>query len=48
MHPNRNMGEVVLGISGASGAIYGVRLAQVLNELGIDIRQRFWTHYTEA
>ena len=32
------MGEVVLGISGASGAIYGVRLAQVLNELGVGIR----------
>ena len=32
------MGEVVLGISGASGAIYGVRLAQALNELGIGIR----------
>ncbi|MGB1589628.1 MAG: flavoprotein, partial [Candidatus Poseidoniaceae archaeon] len=33
-----NMGEVVLGISGASGAIYGVRLAHALNELGIGIR----------
>jgi len=32
------MGEVVLGISGASGAIYGVRLAQALNDLGIGIR----------
>ena len=32
------MGEVVLGISGASGAIYGVRLAQALNELGVGIR----------
>ena len=33
-----SMGEVVLGISGASGAIYGVRLAQALNDLGIGIR----------
>ena len=32
------MGEVVLGISGASGAIYGVRLAQALKELGVGIR----------
>ncbi len=38
MRPNHTMGEVVLGISGASGAIYGVRLAHVLNELGIGIR----------
>ena len=32
------MGEVVLGISGASGAIYGVRLAHALNDLGVKIR----------
>ncbi len=38
MSPNYNMGEVVLGISGASGAVYGVRLAHVLSDLGIDIR----------
>ena len=32
------MGEVVLGISGASGAIYVVRLAQALMEVGVGIR----------
>ena len=32
------MGEVVLGISGASGAAYGVRLAEALQELNIPIR----------
>ena len=32
------MGEVVIGISGASGAIYGVRLAEVLSEMGKTIR----------
>jgi len=32
------MGEVVLGISGASGAAYGVRLAEALQELKVPIR----------
>ena len=32
------MGEVVLGISGASGAAYGVRLAEALQELKFPIR----------
>ena len=32
------MGEVVIGISGASGAIYGVRLAEVLSDMGKTIR----------
>ena len=32
------MGEVVVGISGASGAIYGKRLAEVLSEMGKTVR----------
>ena len=28
------MGEVVVGISGASGAVYGKRLTEVLHEMG--------------
>ena len=32
------MGEVVIGISGASGAIYGKRLAEVLNDMGKTVR----------
>ena len=38
MDPIYIMGEVVLGISGASGAIYGVRLARALKDLGVGIR----------
>ena len=32
------MGEVVIGISGASGAIYGKRLAEVLSDMGKTVR----------
>ena len=32
------MGEVVVGISGASGAIYGKRLVQVLTQKNIPVR----------
>ena len=32
------MGEVVVGISGASGAIYGKRLVEVLTEMGKSVR----------
>ena len=32
------MGEVVIGISGASGAIYGKRLAEVLSKMGKTVR----------
>lgn len=34
----RSMGEVVVGISGASGAIYGKRLVEVLTEMGKSVR----------
>ncbi len=33
-----SMGEVVVGISGASGAIYGKRLVEVLTEMGKSVR----------
>ena len=33
-----HMGDVVLGISGASGAIYGVRLAEALHAAGRTLR----------
>jgi hypothetical protein len=45
------MGEVVLGISGASGAAYGVRLAEALQELkspNTTRREQFGAHYTQA
>ena len=32
------MGDVVIGISGASGAIYGKRLAEVLSDMGKTVR----------
>ena len=32
------MGEIVVGISGASGAIYGQRLTQVLSQMGRQVR----------
>ena len=32
------MGEIVVGISGASGAIYGQRLTEVLSEMGRQVR----------
>lgn len=32
------MGEVVVGISGASGAVYGKRLVEVLSEMGKTVR----------
>lgn len=32
------MGEIVVGISGASGAIYGQRLTEVLSQLGRTVR----------
>ena len=32
------MGEVVIGISGASGAIYGKRLTEILSEMGKTVR----------
>jgi 4-hydroxy-3-polyprenylbenzoate decarboxylase len=34
----RSMGEVVVGISGASGAVYGKRLVEVLTDMGISVR----------
>ncbi len=34
----RFMGEVVVGISGASGAVYGKRLVEVLTEMGKSVR----------
>ena len=36
--PFWTMGEVVIGISGASGAIYGKRLAEVLSDMGKTVR----------
>ena len=33
-----HMGDVVLGISGASGAIYGIRLAEALHAVGRTLR----------
>lgn len=32
------MGEVVVGISGASGAVYGKRLVEILTEMGKSVR----------
>ena len=32
------MGEVVVGISGASGAVYGKRLTEILTEMGKIVR----------
>jgi 4-hydroxy-3-polyprenylbenzoate decarboxylase len=32
------MGEIVVGISGASGAIYGKRLVEILTTKGVDVR----------
>ena len=32
------MGEIVVGISGASGAVYGKRLTEVLVEMGKTVR----------
>tara|TARA_B110000444_G_scaffold192500_1_gene182414 strand:+ start:9966 stop:10559 length:594 start_codon:yes stop_codon:yes gene_type:complete len=34
----QNMGEVVVGISGASGAVYGKRLVEILTEMGKSVR----------
>ena len=34
----RSMGEVVVGISGASGAVYGKRLVEVLTDMGKSVR----------
>jgi 4-hydroxy-3-polyprenylbenzoate decarboxylase len=34
----RSMGEVVVGISGASGAVYGKRLVEILTEMGKSVR----------
>lgn len=34
----KNMGEVVVGISGASGAVYGKRLVEILTEMGKSVR----------
>ena len=34
----QTMGEVVVGISGASGAVYGKRLVEVLSEMGKTVR----------
>lgn len=33
-----DMGEIVVGISGASGAVYGQRLTEVLSEMGRQVR----------
>jgi len=32
------MGEIVVGISGASGAIYGKRLVEILSSKGVEVR----------
>jgi 4-hydroxy-3-polyprenylbenzoate decarboxylase len=37
-HLVRSMGEVVVGISGASGAVYGKRLVEILTEMGKSVR----------
>lgn len=34
----QSMGEVVVGISGASGAVYGKRLVEILTEMGKSVR----------